>query len=85
MERDGVLHIRTVFGEDICEHRVSTGKGMLIQNANHLRDRSSSLDRMQDELDALLNGCASDFLQAIRTAKSRYARDQFKLIRTLYR
>jgi hypothetical protein len=39
---------------------------------------------MQDELDSLLNGRASDFLQAIRADKSRYARDQFKLIRTLY-
>ena len=84
VERDGLLRIQTVFGEDICEHRISTGKGMLIQNTNHLRDRSSSIDRMQDELDALLNGRASDFLQAIRADKSRYARDQFKLIRTLY-
>jgi len=83
-ERDGVLLIQTVFGEAICEHRVSTGKGILIQNTNHLRDRSSSLDRIQDELDALLNGRAMDFLQAIRADKSRYARDQFKLIRTLF-
>jgi hypothetical protein len=33
---------------------------------------------------ALLNGRAMDFLQAIRADKSRYARDQFKLIRTLF-
>jgi transposase len=79
----GVLSIQTVFGDPICEHRISTGKGMLIQNNNHLRDRTSSLNRMQKDLDELMNGKASDFLQAIRTEKSRYARDQFKLIRTL--
>lgn len=84
IEQNGILKVQTVFGEDICEHRVSTGKGMLVQNSNHLRDRSGSIDRMQEELDALLNGQASDFLQAIRTDMSRYARDQFKLIRTLY-
>ena len=39
---------------------------------------------MQDELSELLHGKASDFLQAIRDDKSRYARDQFKLIWTLH-
>jgi hypothetical protein len=39
---------------------------------------------MQDQLDELLDGKASEFLQTIRTEKSRYARDQFKLIRALY-
>lgn len=39
---------------------------------------------MQDELNALLNGKASEFLQAIRADKTRYTRDQFRLIRTLY-
>ena len=57
---------------------------MLLQNHHHLRDRSTSLDRMQDELNALLNGKASEFLQAIRADKTRYTRDQFRLIRTLY-
>jgi hypothetical protein len=57
---------------------------MLIQNNNHLRDRTSSLDRMQAALDELLGGQAREFLKMIRTEKSRYARDQFKLIQTLY-
>lgn len=82
--KDGTLYIQTIFGEAICEHRLSTGKGMLIQNNNHLRDRTSSLDRMQAALDELLAGQAEEFLQTIRTEKSRYARDQFKLIQTLY-
>lgn len=82
--RDGTLYIQTIFGDAICEHRICTGKGMLIQNSNHLRDRTSSLDRMQAALDELLAGQAEEFLQTIRTQKSRYARDQFKLIQTLY-
>ncbi len=80
----GTLYIKTVFGEDICEHRICTGKGMLIQNNNHLRDRNGSLDRIQEALDELLNRQATGFLQTIRAEKSRYARDQFKLIQMLY-
>jgi len=82
--KDGTLYIETVFGEPICEHRISSGRGLLIQSTNHQRDCSSSLDQMQDQLDELLDGKASEFLQTIRTEKSRYARDQFKLIRALY-
>ena len=80
---DGILQIQTVFGEPICEHRISNGRGLLIQNKNHTRDRSSGLDQMQDALDSLLENKATTFLQTIRTEKSRYARDQFKLLQTL--
>lgn len=69
--RDGTLYIQTIFGEAICEHRICTGKGMLIQNNNHLRDRTSSLDRMQAALDELLAGQAGEFLQAIRNRKAK--------------
>lgn len=82
--KGGTLYIQTIFGEAICEHRICTGKGRLIQNNNHLRDRTGSLDRMQAALDELLAGQAGEFLQMIRAEKSRYARDQFKLIQTLY-
>lgn len=34
-------------------------------------------------MDSLLENKATTFLQTIRTEKSRYARDQFKLIQTL--
>ena len=80
---DGILSIMTTFGDSICEHRISGGRGLLIQSKNHLRDRNSSLGRMQDELDALLLHKATDFLQTIRAEKSRYARDQFAPIHAL--
>lgn len=81
--RDGILYIQTVFGDDICEHRISSGRGLLIQSKSHQRDRSSSLDQMQVTLDALLQNRATDFLQTLRVEKARYARDQFRLIQTL--
>jgi len=48
---DGILYIHTVFGDAICEHRISSGRGLLIQSKSHQRDRSSSLDQMQAALD----------------------------------
>lgn len=83
VSKDGILYIQTVFGDHICQHRISSGRGLLIQSTSHQRDRTSSLNQMQAALGALLLGKANDFLQTIRTEKSRYARDQFKLIRTL--
>ena len=80
---DGTLRIQTLAGEPICEHRISSGRGMLIQSMSHRRDRTSKLDELLEELDAELGGGATEFLTTIRVDKSRYARDQFRLIRSL--
>jgi transposase len=80
---DGILYIQTLFGEPICEHRIAGGRGLLIQNKSHTRDRTTALDKLQDDLDALLEGKATDFLEAIRSEKTRYSRDQFKIIQSL--
>ena len=37
--KDGTLHNLTVFGEPICEHSISTGRGMLVKSQEHGRDR----------------------------------------------
>ena len=68
---DGTLYIQTVFGEPICEHRISSGRGLLIQSQSHRRDRTSKLDKLLEELDAELDGRATEFLAAIRVDKSR--------------
>lgn len=81
--KDGTLYIQTVFGEPICEHRISSGRGLLIQNNSHRRDRTTTLDKVQEGLDAQLEYKATDFLQTVRAEKSRYARDQFRLIQSL--
>lgn len=81
--REGTLYIMTAFGDALCDHRIASGRGLLIQSTSHQRDRTSSLDQMQAVMGQKLEGKADDFLQAIRTEKSRYARDQFKLIQAL--
>lgn len=81
--KEGVLFIQTTFGDEICEHRITSGRGLLIQSQSHKRDKTSPLDMTQAALGQLLEGKADDFLQTIRTEKVRYARDQFKLIQAL--
>lgn len=80
---DGVLYIQTLFGEPICEHRISSGRGLLIQSKSHTRDRTSTLDKVQDSLSEQMLSKADDFLQTIRSEKTRYARDQFRLIQSM--
>lgn len=80
---DGNLRILTIFGELLCAHRISTGRGILIQNKSHLRDRTTALDELQNSLDKQLDCKATAFLQRIREEKSRYARDQFRLLQSL--
>jgi hypothetical protein len=78
-----MLHIMTVFGDAICEHMISTGRGMLIKNPNHGRNRNETLEQLVAATDALLCYKAHDFLQRLHTEKPRYTRDQLKLIETL--
>src|SRR5450759_2622622 len=73
----------TTFGEFIHEHPLSTGRGQLIKSTQHTRDITDSVDKAQYAIDELLLFKATDFLNVIRIEKSRYARDQFKLLQTL--
>ena len=81
--KNGVLHIFTVFGDPICEHMISTGRGMLIKNQNHARNKAERLDQLLESVGALLGSEAMDFLRHLRHDKARYARDQLKLIENL--
>jgi transposase len=81
--KDGLLRIMTVFGDHICEHMISTGRGMLIKNQNHGRNKTERLDQLLETVSALLGYEALDFLRHLRYDKARYARDQLKMIESL--
>jgi len=69
-------------GELVAPHALSLGKGNLIRNTNHLRDRSQKINQLTEEVvDLLKNTEAIRFLAGIREAKPRYVRDQLELIR----
>ena len=66
----------------ITEHKLSKHKGELVQNNNHKRDTTEKIDTIQANLLAKLHASddADIFLRQVRCLKSRYARDQFKLV-----
>lgn len=69
-------------GEVIGEHSIRNGKGLLIQNSNHLRDHSQRIHELyQDTHENLGNTVESKLLlDMIKTTRHRYVRDQYSLI-----
>lgn len=82
--KDNQLIVKDVFGDAVlCEHTLSTGRGQLIKNTSHARDRESSIDVLEQELNEMLSNQSNHFLKEIRLQKSRYSRDQYTLLKTL--
>lgn len=81
--RNGSLLIHDPEGKHLATFAQETGKGKLVINNNHRRDKTSGIDAMEKEL----TGCftnrelAGRFLRQIRERFPRYARDQFMLIK----
>ena len=79
--KDDKLVISQAFNDyTIAEHNLCTGKGNLIKNTNHGRNREHGIDELFSDLSGRLEGLCDDFLQEIRRRKSRYVRDQCGLI-----
>lgn len=84
-EIDGILKIYDPIDHiPIAEHKVSLEKGALIQNNNHLRDTTEKINKLYEKVLSFLGNTsnAEVLLKQIRELKSRYVRDQYKLIET---
>jgi transposase len=70
-------------GEELARHHLSDGKGELIKNNNHKRDRTKGIDSYLKQVAELLNNTpdAKAFLDEIHKRKPRYIRDQLQLIK----
>lgn len=66
--------------EVLAEHTISLEKGKLIKNGNHRRDRSASLDKLQQHVLKLFpyEG-AAQYIQKVCQEYGRYRRDQLLL------
>jgi hypothetical protein len=62
---------------------ISVGRGVLVKNTSHGRDRDEKIDNLLNSVNMLFDYEASDYLSNIRHKNPRYARDQLKLIETL--
>ena len=68
---------------EICRHNIATGKGLKILNTDHKRDKSASIQEM---INQICNGSKDPenthkWLEAIRTEKPRYIRDQLLIVK----
>ncbi len=81
--QDGELSIKDQHGRHIATHEICYGKGRVISNTDHKRDKTKSLDTLMLDVAVLFpdNDSALIYLEKIRRDKPRYARDQFLHIR----
>src|SRR5690606_19449282 len=88
-ERDGYLYIyASENGLLIAKHKISNGKGQLIQDTQHTRDRSKGIDAFLETVASYFEDyeLAKLYLEEIRTKYPRYVRDQLHMIfRTIKR
>lgn len=79
----GELIIKDLNGKQLAAHEICYGRGRLISNTDHKRDKSKKIDALMLDVAVLFpdNDSALMFLEKIRKEKQRYARDQFLYIR----
>lgn len=77
------LVIKDMNGRHLATHEISFGRGRLISNTDHKRDKSKKIDGLMLDVAVLFpdNDSALMYLERIRKEKQRYARDQFQYIR----
>src|SRR5699024_371305 len=69
-------------GEIIAKHHIPDGKGMLIKDRKHSRDRTKGIDAFMDTVAQQFENHeqAYEFLSKIRERYPRYMRDQLQMI-----
>jgi hypothetical protein len=83
LAQEGKLIIKDANGRHIATHEICFGKGRVISNTDHKRDKSNKLDSLMLDVAILFpdNDSALMYLEKIRRNMPRYARDQFQHIR----
>lgn len=80
---DNQLVIQTIDDKKvIAKHKVVIGKGKLIQDSNHLRDRTKGIDTFIETVASYFSDYdqAMRYLQVIREKYPRYIRDQLQML-----
>ncbi len=81
---EDVLIIMEVNGQqELCRHKIASGKGQKILNNDHKRDKSAAISEMMDQLVSQMpeSEKAREWLNRIKADKPRYIRDQLLMIK----
>jgi hypothetical protein len=81
-ENDKII-ISDLLGNELCRHTISCGKGHVVSNTDHRRDKLGAIEELIQQVSQLFDDpCnAGLYLNAIKGEKPRYIRDQITLIR----
>ena len=81
----GYLIIEDGQGDEICRHKVCSGKGQIISNTDHKREKNGRVDELIKQVAQCFEDTekAEKYLLNIRQRKPRYIRDQLILIRNI--
>ncbi|HZK28414.1 MAG TPA: IS21 family transposase [Thermoclostridium sp.] len=69
--------------EELARHKIPSGKGQLLKNNNHTRDRSKRIVNLIKQVSMIFPDslAAEAFFEGIRVDKPRYIRDQLLVIK----
>ena len=75
-------------GKLIADHEIDAGKGRLVKNSSHKRDREAGLEELEEKIKGYLgsSGQVIDYLSETRKRKPRYYRDSLcGIIREMFK
>lgn len=80
---NGSLEICTSAGIHLCSPAISTGKGKVVCNTDHKRDKSGKIQQLITDISLLFDNpvLSTQYMAQIHKEKPRYVRDQLILIR----
>ena len=67
----------------LCTQTISTGKGNLVSNTDHKREKSAGIAQMITDISCMFSNpeLATSYMEYIRAEKPRYVRDQLILLK----
>jgi transposase len=80
---NAVIVISDQTDKHLCTQTISAGKGNLVSNTDHKREKSAGIAQMITDLSCMFS-CAEQaigFMESIRLEKPRYVRDQLILLK----
>ncbi|WP_067726509.1 IS21 family transposase [Oceanobacillus damuensis] len=80
-EKELIIYIPET-GEIVAKHNIPDGKGLLIKDRNHSRDRTKGIDVFMGTVAQQFDDSeiAYDYLQTVKGKYPRYVRDQLQMI-----
>lgn len=80
-ESDGKLYVSNASGEVVAEHHISQGKGVLVRDRSHCRDRNRSMERDVEDVCAMFPDAETrEFIEAVKADKPRYLHANAKVL-----